>query len=131
MDSEQKNSLREWISLSFVIGVGSRTAAVLIDRFGSPQAVFAATVHSLELAGLRRETIYAIKSSELLEEADRELEELTRLDGEVLTLTDPRYPVLLRETYDPPIVLYCLGDPTSAFSQHGGGIVRSRRCSSY
>ena len=131
MYSEHKNSLREWISLSFVIGVGSRTAALLIDRFGSPESVFSATARSLELAGLRGETIEAIKSSEVLEKADREIEELTRLGGQALILTDPRYPALLRETYDPPIVIYCLGDATSACSQPGVAIVGSRRCSSY
>jgi DNA processing protein len=131
MYPEQKNSLREWIALSFVIGVGSRTAALLIDRFGSPEAVFGATAHSLELAGLRGETIEAIKSSEVLEKAEREIEGITRLGGEALKLSDRRYPALLRETYDPPIVVYCLGEATSAFAQPGVAVVGSRRCSSY
>jgi len=115
----------------FIIGVGSRTAAVLIDRFGSPAAVFESSSHSLESAGLRRETIDAIKSSEPREKAAREIEELVRLDGEALTLASERYPKLLRETYDPPIVIYCLGDVASAFSQPAIAIVGSRRCSTY
>jgi len=131
MSSEPDNSLRDWIALSFVIGVGSRTAAVLIDRFGSPTFVFEASVHSLESAGLRRETIDAIKSAEPREKAAREIEELAKLGGEALSLADERYPRLLRETYDPPIVIYCLGDFASAFSQPGIAIVGSRRCSTY
>ncbi len=131
MSSKQGNSLRDWIALSFIIGVGSRTAAVLIDRFGSPAAVFESTSHSLESAGLRRETIDAIKSSEPREKAAREIEELVRLGGEALTLANERYPKLLRETYDPPIVIYCLGDVASAFSQPAIAIVGSRRCSTY
>jgi DNA processing protein len=131
MSSKQGNSLRDWIALSFIIGVGSRTAAVLIDRFGSPAAVFESSSHSLESAGLRRETIDAIKSSEPREKAAREIEELVRLDGEALTLASERYPKLLRETYDPPIVIYCLGDVASAFSQPAIAIVGSRRCSTY
>ena len=131
MSSKQGNSLRDWIALSFIIGVGSRTAAVLIDRFGSPAAVFESSSHSLESAGLRRETIDAIKSSEPREKAAREIEELVRLGGEALTLANERYPKLLRETYDPPIVIYCLGDVASAFSQPAIAIVGSRRCSTY
>ncbi len=131
MSSKQENSLRDWIALSFIIGVGSRTAALLIDRFGSPSAVFESSNHSLESAGLRRETIDAIKSSEPREKAAREIEELVRLGGEALTLANEGYPKLLRETYDPPIVIYCLGDGASAFSQPAIAIVGSRRCSTY
>ena len=131
MSSKPENSLRDWIALSLIIGVGSRTAALLIDRFGSPAAVFESSSHSLESAGLRRETIDAIKSSEPREKAAREIEELVRLGGEALTLANERYPKLLRETYDPPIVIYCLGDVASAFSQPAIAIVGSRRCSTY
>jgi DNA processing protein len=54
-----------------------------------------------------------------------------RLGGEVLILSDKRYPSLLRETYDPPIVIYCAGDVDLALSQPAIAIVGSRRCSTY
>jgi DNA processing protein len=131
MSRTSDNSLRDWIALSFVIGVGSRTAAMLIDKFGSPAPVFEASVHALESAGLKRDTIDAIKSSEPREKADREVEELAKLGGAALSLADERYPKLLRETYDPPIVIYCLGDDASVFSQPAIAMVGSRRCSTY
>jgi len=131
MSSELEESLRDWIALSFVIGVGSRTAAMLIDRFGSPTLVFVASVHALESAGLRRDTIDALKSSEPREKADREIDALARLGAEALTLANDKYPRLLRETYDPPVVIYCLGNVASAFAQPGVAIVGSRRCSTY
>jgi DNA processing protein len=119
------------MALSFVIGVGSRTAAMLIEKFGSPTSVFEGSVHLLESAGLRQETIDALKSSEAREKAAREIEELSGLRGEALILPDERYPALLRETYDPPIVIYCLGAFEAAFSQPVVSIVGSRRCSTY
>ncbi|MEK6410316.1 MAG: DNA-processing protein DprA [Acidobacteriota bacterium] len=131
MSSESQNSVRDWIALSFIVGVGSRTAAMLIDRFGSPTSVFDASAHSLESAGLRRETIEAIKSSEPREKATREIEQLAGLGGEALILNDERYPALLRETYDPPIVIYFLGAFATALSQPAVAIVGSRRCSTY
>lgn len=131
MSSEQDYVLRDWIALSFVIGVGSRTAAMLIDRFGSPTSVFSATASSLESAGLSRETIDTIKTNEPREKAAREIDQLARLGGEALTLANSKYPALLRETYDPPIVIYCLGDIVAAFSQPAIAIVGSRKCSSY
>src|SRR5712692_1538343 len=131
MHSEQENSLLDWIALSFVTGVGSRTAAMLIDRFGTPASALDATAPALEAAGLKRDTIEAIKSPEPREKAAREIEELARIGGEALTLSDDRYPSLLRETYDPPIVIYCFGNLATAFAQPAIAIVGSRRCSTY
>lgn len=123
--------LRDWIALSFVTGVGSRTAAMLIDRFGSAEACFRATVPELESAGLKRESIDSLIQSELFDRADRQLDELARIGGQVIVVTDPRYPALLRETYDPPVLLYALGDLDSALAQPTIAVVGSRRCSTY
>ncbi|HJZ68923.1 MAG TPA: DNA-processing protein DprA [Blastocatellia bacterium] len=123
--------MRDWIALSFVIGVGSRTAAMLIDRFSSPTSVFEASAHALESALLKRETIEAFKSAEPREKAAREIDAIAKLGGQVLTLTDERYPKLLRETYDPPIVIYCLGDLAAALAQPAIAVVGSRHCSTY
>ena len=90
-----------------------------------------ASAASLEAAGLRADSIAALKSSEPRERAGRDLEELAKLGGEVLVLTDPRYPALLRQTYDPPIVLYSLGDIDGALAQPAVALVGSRRCSTY
>ena len=131
MFEEAEDTLGDWIALTFVIGVGSRTAATLIDRFGSARSIFGASSQALEAAGLKRDAIETIKGAETRERAAREIEEISRLGGEALRLTDERYPRLLRETYDPPIVIYCLGDISSAFSQPAIAVVGSRRCSTY
>lgn len=123
--------LADWIALSFVAGVGSRTAAQLLQKFGSPTACFAAPPRELEALGLQRESIEALRDGEPVERACSQLEELTRLNAQVVVLHDERYPALLREIYDPPIVLYCKGDLARAFGQPAVAIVGSRRCSTY
>lgn len=131
MSSQPDNSIRDWVALSFVTGVGSRTAAMLIDEFGSPTACFEASRVALEAFGLKREAIEAIKSSEARERAQQQLEDVARISGEVIVLDDDRYPSLLRETYDPPIVLYVRGDLVRAVAQPAVAIVGSRHCSTY
>ncbi len=131
MSSIDENSIRDFIALTFVTGVGSRTAAFLIDRFGSPTACLDASANALESAGLKRDTIAAMKSASPRGQASRQLEELDRVGADVLTLDSPRYPKLLRETYDPPIVLYAKGDVERAMSQPALAIVGSRHCSTY
>jgi len=110
MSPETDNSIVDWIALSFIVGVGSRTAAALIEKFGSPTLIFAASTRSLEAAGVSRESIAAIKNSDSREKAHSHIHEIRRLGAEAIRLTDQSYPRLLRETYDPPIVIYCLGD---------------------
>jgi DNA processing protein len=125
------DSLQDWIALSFVTGIGRRTAALLIDRLGSPSRCFEASQRELSLSGLKSECIEALKSPEPQRLAEAEIIELDKLGAVCVPLSDDRYPALLRETYDPPIVLYCLGDLAKAMQKPAIAIVGSRRCSSY
>src|SRR5436853_399661 len=131
MQSAPQNSPIDWMALTFVAGIGSRTAAMLIERFGSPSACFEASTSMLESAGIRRESIDALKTGDVREQAAEQLRMLEELGGEVITLIDNRYPRLLRETFDPPIVLYATGDITRALAQPVIAIVGSRHCSTY
>jgi DNA processing protein len=123
--------LRDWIALSFVVGVGSRTAGQLIRTFGAPTACFEASPTQLEAAGLQHESIAGLHAAGLRERADRELDSLTKLGAQAIVLHDERYPPLLREVYDPPIVLYCRGDLSRAIERPVLAVVGSRRCSTY
>src|SRR4051794_18737703 len=100
MQSAPHSSPIDWIALTFVAGVGSRTAAMLIERFGSPSACFEASASMLESAGIRRESIDALKTGDVREQAAHQLHMLEAMGGEVITLRDARYPSLLRETFD-------------------------------
>ncbi|HWP42427.1 MAG TPA: DNA-processing protein DprA [Blastocatellia bacterium] len=131
MHSIKADELIDWIALSFVTGVGSRTAATLIDRLGSPSACFEAASATLESLGLKPVAIEMIRSAEPRLQAERELKGLEKLGGQALVLSDARYPALLKETYDPPIVLYYKGDLEGSFRQPPIAIVGSRHCSTY
>jgi len=121
----------DWIALSLASGIGARTAGVLIDRFGSPGAVLDALPRELEIAGLKSEVIDDFNAGELRQKAEDQLQRLEKLGATILTLEDADYPALLRETYDPPIVLYVRGDFQGALAQPCIAVVGSRRCSTY
>ncbi len=128
---ETNNDLLDWLALSFVNGLGSRTAAMLLDKFGAPAECFNANISTLEALGIKRDIIDQLKSFEPRLRAEDELKQVENLSGEVLTLGDTRYPQLLRETYDPPIVLYSSGNLQRALEQPVVAIVGSRHCSTY
>ena len=122
---EVTHNLIDWIALSLITGVGSRTAANLLDKFGSPAACFNASITALEFAGIKREIIDQLKSIEPRLRAEEVLKKVEELGGSVLTLGDESYPSLLREMYDPPVVLYFKGNAEAALRRPTLAIVGS------
>ncbi|MFN0140057.1 MAG: DNA-processing protein DprA [Pyrinomonadaceae bacterium] len=121
----------DWISLNMTPGVGPRLATKLLERFGSPDAVFHARRGELESLRLQPETTESIIKREFHARAVTELERVKELGADVLILDDGSYPAMLRETDDPPPVLYVKGDWQACFEQPCVGVVGSRQCSTY
>ncbi|MBP7416005.1 MAG: DNA-processing protein DprA [Pyrinomonadaceae bacterium] len=121
----------DWIALNMTPGVGPRAATMLLERFGSADAVFHARRTELEALRLKPETIDSIIKREFYDRAANELERVKELGGDILILDDGSYPALLREIDDPPPVLYVRGDWQSCFDQPCIGVIGSRKCSTY
>jgi DNA processing protein len=123
--------MKEWISLNMTPGIGPRAATMLLERFGSPSAVFHARRSELENLRLGPETIESLLKREFESKADEELEGVKELGGDILVLDDGSYPNLLREIADPPITLYVRGNWQECFDQPCVGMIGSRKCSTY
>ena len=123
--------MKDWIALNMTPGVGPRVTARLLEHFGSAEAVYDAPRRELALMRLTPETIESIANRELHERAEREIEKVRKLGGDILVLDDGVYPALLRETYDPPAVLYVKGQWSESLEKPCVAIVGSRRCSTY
>lgn len=103
--------LRAWLTLANAPGVGPRTVSKLIGHFGGPCEILAAAPGALEVAGVRVPGIKAIRSPD--ESAiDSALAWAEQESAHILACDDPRYPPLLRELADAPILLYVRGDPS-------------------
>lgn len=120
-----------WIALNMTPGVGPRAATKLLERFGSPDAVFHARRSELDALRLKPETVDSIIQREFHEKAGLELDRVKQMRGDVLILDDGSYPGLLREIDDPPIVLYVKGEWQACFEQPGVAVIGSRQCSTY
>ena len=123
--------MKDWIALNMTPGVGPRVTARLLEHFGSAEAIFDAPRRELALLRLTPDTIECIATRELHERAEAEIGKVRRLGGEILVLDDGVYPALLRETYDPPVVLYVKGAWSACLDRPCVAIVGSRRCSTY
>lgn len=126
------DATREWLALSFVQGIGPARLKQLLHRFESPTGVLRAPAAELNRCRfLSDQQIRTIGQADTLRRAaDTELEQLARLGGQALTLTDEAYPALLRQTAQPPPVLFVRGK-TELLCALSVAIVGSRAATSY
>ncbi|MDQ2855311.1 MAG: DNA-processing protein DprA [Acidobacteriota bacterium] len=123
--------MRSWVALNMTTGIGPRAAAKLLERFGSAEAVYEATRTELNQLRLVPEAVDSIIARDLHQKAEVEMQRIRDLGDDILVLDDGVYPALLREIYDPPIVLYVKGAWSKCLEQPCVAIVGSRRCSTY
>src|SRR5699024_5658680 len=97
-----------WLALHRTPGVGGVSFCRLLEEYGSPAAVFAASGRIRNLSD---------KAQHYLRQPDwkaveQDLKWLEQPNRYLLTLADRGYPPLLREISDPPPVLFVHGDPS-------------------
>jgi DNA processing protein len=98
-----------WLALMLVPGLGTRNAGKVIARFRTPQAIFRASPSELEAAGISGGLARSISSGCSFEDAVAQQEKMLATGAVAVTINDPRYPPLLREIFDPPILLFARG----------------------
>ena len=109
--ASQAPCLAQWLRLDLTPGVGRRSVRHLLERFESPQAVFAASYEALaEVIGpVRARALSQPPSSEVAEHIDAALAWLALPNHHLLTLDHPAYPEDLRQIADRPFLLYAIG----------------------
>ncbi|QHS10639.1 DNA-processing protein DprA [Sinimarinibacterium sp. NLF-5-8] len=104
-------ALTAWLTLLRAPGIGSVTAHRLIEHFGSPTAVLAASGAQLQNhAGLSAAQVRALLSPDAALIA-QDLAWQAQPDRTILSHDDPRYPETLRQIHGAPALLFVHGDP--------------------
>lgn len=110
MAAQDAGELAAWLRLLSAPGVGRRQAREILAAFGSPQAVFAATSTDWR-SRLGDAAAQALGEAPEPEQALQKV--LAWIDAapgrDWLSLGDPRYPLPLMQTADPPLLLYLHG----------------------
>jgi DNA processing protein len=119
-----------WLALGLTPGLGARLAGKLLREFRKPEAVFQASLTSLEACGLTAESAQAIHSQQPLRAAEQELAKIRALGCRLLTWDEAPYPKRLREIYDPPPLLYVRGN-LELLERHSIAIVGTRKPTPY
>jgi DNA processing protein len=109
-----REELAAWLRLATTPGIGRGSARRLLAALGSAERVLAADERTLQ-ALVDPDVIDALKRRDALDEVRltttlRWLESAqSEAPRDIVVLGDPRYPDLLLETADPPLLLFTLG----------------------
>lgn len=120
-----------FVALNMIEHVGPVRVRQLLERFGDAPSILAASGAQLrQVPGIGEETAAAIAAWERTIDLAAELKRIEDYGCQILIPSDPSYPPLLREIYDPPMVLYVKGNLQPS-DKNGVAIVGSRQTTPY
>jgi DNA processing protein len=119
------------IALNLIEHVGPVRARLLLEHFGEAPPILAASKSALlRVRNIGDETAEAIANWERTIDLAGELKRISDFGCRVLIQSDEHYPAMLREIYDPPLVLYVKGELT-AKDRNAVAMVGSRQTTHY
>ncbi len=102
--------LRALLTLLNIPGIGPVRARRLVEYFSSPEEVLSAGKQALDaVRDIGEKTVEALANPDY-RFADVQIKKLEDCGGKIVTFWDEAYPPLLKEIYDPPLVLYIMGN---------------------
>lgn len=101
-------SLKAWLALSLTRGLGGESARRLLQEFGSPEAIFSASIVSLK-PFVKPDVAAELARFPVDDTAAPALAWLGDNNNHIVTLADSDYPQALLNIPDPPLLLYVKG----------------------
>jgi len=108
--SPSATHLLEWLAITLTPGLGPTKARKLVEHFGSPEAVFRASLTELESTGIQAVSAQSLATGKSAELAREEIARAAAAEATVISVDDPSYPPRLKEIYDPPLILRVRGN---------------------
>ncbi|MEA3222388.1 MAG: DNA-processing protein DprA [Thermodesulfobacteriota bacterium] len=100
-----------WVALTLIPHIGPRSILKLLEIFKGPEEILHATRSELvALNVLKQSQLKALTSGPDMDEVGKTLKKLDSIGADIIVLSDPEYPDILKEISDPPPVLYVKGD---------------------
>lgn len=111
LPEKRDNDLLYQIALTLIPGVGPKTAAVLLQHFGTAEEVFRAAPQQIKrVEGIGTGRAALMKNPDILRRASAEMEFVAREEIRCLFITDPDYPYRLKHCNDAPVLLFSKGN---------------------
>jgi DNA processing protein len=119
-----------WLALALTAGLGPTRIKKLIERYGTAERVFHASLTELESCGMRAVSAQSIATGKSMELALEECAKAEQVGARIIALSDAEYPSRLKEIYDPPVILFVKGS-VEVLAQPGIAMVGTRHPTPY
>ncbi len=87
--SPRATHLLEWLAISLTPGLGPTKARKLVEHFGTPEAVFRASLTELESTGIQAISAQSLATGKSAELAREEIARAAAADATVISMDDP------------------------------------------
>ena len=129
-ETREQEARLGWLALALTPKMGPTRTARAVQRLGSAERVFAASLTELEGAGLPAESAQFCFDGRAREAALKEAAHTAEQQASYLTPEDEAYPQRLLEIYDPPPVLWVRGN-LALLNRAGIAVVGTRQPTPY
>ena len=119
-----------WIWLSIIEKKNYTITRRLLDIYKTPEEISKLSKKELEQLEVEEQMIQEMTNSNYRRIVKAYMLYMKEKNIQILTIKDEDYPYLLKQIYDPPSVIYIMGNK-KILSQNGIAIVGSRNCSLY
>lgn len=124
------NNIEYLLALHSVRGLGPIRLKNLLDYFKDPKNIWLASNKEILSRGIPQSVVNNLTDARKTSNPEKFLEDVQQSGIKWLTIFDDNYPKLLKEIYDPPIVLYYFGD-ILAHDKWAIAIVGTRKITGY
>lgn len=125
-----ENNLKYILAFSKFESVASLTLSQIYNHFGSMKNAWMASAYDWTELGVSSRSFNTLEKKKSGVNLDSLELEIRNQGINILTIEDEDYPELLKEIYDPPIVLFYKGNLFDCNLKKTLAVVGSRRCSS-
>lgn len=123
--------IREFTALHLMENLGAQRIRLLLQSVEHPQLIFRLERHELEsIRGIGPKTADEVVTFNRWDKVDHILEKTRRTGAQIMTYWDDDYPSLLRQIYDPPLMLWIKGD-RNVLSTDSIAVVGTRKAANY
>lgn len=123
------SDIKYWIWILQVMGSHNIKSAQLITKYGGVKEVYLALKEGKDKTLSKSESKNAKKIR--IEQSEKIIEQCERTNVEIITIDDERYPNRLKGIYNPPIILFCMGDISFIDNEVAITVVGTRKPSHY
>ena len=127
---DQTNDLPYWVAIAHFLKIGPTRWASLRSVFPTAKQIWEADTSALINAGLEQNLAQEFITYRHITNVEEKWLELEKLNIKVLTIIDDTYPELLKQIFDPPVIIFYKGK-VEILSQPSLAVVGTRRATPY